>query len=102
MSSEPDIPQERLVYANWVRLGGTPYDVALDFGYRTDEAPPKAPTVHLVMTWEHAKDLLTLLGKAVEEYDEKIGSIREFESVVTPAISTARQAKPLPQRRKRK
>lgn len=102
MPSEPDIPQDRLIYANWVRLAGTPYDVALDFGYRTDEAPPEAPAVHVVMTWEHAKDLLTLLGKAVDEYNERVGSIREFDSVVAPARSTAGQLKPPPQRRKRK
>jgi hypothetical protein len=103
MPSEPDIPQDKLVYANWMRLQGTPYDVALDFGYRTDEAPPAAPAVHLVMTWEHAKDLLTLLGKAVEEYGEQVGGIREFESVIKPAVSRAKQSQlPSPQRRKRK
>jgi hypothetical protein len=102
MPYEPDTPDEKLVYANWVRLAGTPYDVALDFGYRTGEGPPNEAAVHLVMTWEHAKDVLTILGKAVEEYDKNVGAIRDFESVVTPAVQPAKQAKPPPQRRKRK
>jgi hypothetical protein len=50
MPAEPEIPQDKLVYANWVRLAATPYDVLLDFGYRTSETPPKEPAVHLVMT----------------------------------------------------
>ena len=102
MPSEPDTPQDKLIYANWMRLGGTPYDVALDFGYRTDETPPRTPSARIVMTWEHAKDLLTLLGQAVQEYDEKVGTIREFESVIQPAVATGKQSQPPPQRRKRK
>jgi Protein of unknown function (DUF3467) len=99
MTTDPK-NDEKLVYANWVRLDATPYDVSMQFGYRMGETPPKDPAVQLVMTWEHAKDVLTLLGGAVEQYDKNVGTIRDFGSVVTPAKEPAK--KPPAQRRKRR
>jgi hypothetical protein len=100
MSNDPHDPSDALVYANWVRLAGTPYDVALDFGYRTDESPPKEPTVRVVMTWEHAKDVLLLLQNSVEQYESQAGPIRDFASTITPAVQP--NPKPPAQRRKRR
>ncbi len=93
---------DKLVYANWVRLDATPYDVSMDFGYRTTDEPPKDFPVHLVMTWEHAKDLLSLLSNAVEQYTENVGPIRDFGSSITPAKAQKAPVTRPPQRRKRK
>lgn len=89
-----------MLYANWVRVAATPYEIALDFGYREDDAPPKAPDARIVMTWEHAKDVLMLLQNTVEQYEKQAGPIRDFESVIQPAVQP--KPKPPPQRRKRK
>ncbi len=100
MTPDPKDPNEKLVYANWVRLEATPYDISMDFGYRSTENPPKDFPVHLVMTWEHAKDLLLLLDNAVKQYGENVGAIRDLGSEITPA---KQPTKPPPaQRRKRK
>ncbi len=100
MPANLEPPADKLVYANWVRLDATPYDVSMGFGYRLGPTPPKEPAVQLVMTWEHAKDLLLLLGNAIEQYEQQAGPIRDFESTITPAIEP--QTKPPAQRRKRK
>jgi hypothetical protein len=99
MPADPQPPADTLVYANWARLDANPYDVSLEFGYRMGEAPPKEPAVHLVLTWEYAKDILLLLGNAVEQYEKQAGPIRDFESTITPAV---RPKQPQAQRRKRK
>ncbi len=99
MTPDPKGPEELLVYANWVRLEATPYDVSMDFGYRPTEEPPRDFPVRLVMTWEHAKDVLLLLDNAVKQYGENVGAIRDLGAEVTPAAKPA--VRP-PQRRKKK
>jgi Protein of unknown function (DUF3467) len=100
MPSDSQEPTPPLIYANWVRVNGTPYDVALDFGYREDDGPPRTPDARVVMAWEHAKDVLALLQNTVEQYEKQAGPIREFETAIRPAIQP--KSKPPVQRRKRK
>jgi Protein of unknown function (DUF3467) len=100
MPSDPQQSTPPLLYANWVRIAATPYDVALDFGYREDDGPPRVPDARVVMAWEHAKDVLTLLQNTVEQYEKQVGPIREFETTITPAVQP--KPKPPAQRRKRK
>jgi hypothetical protein len=99
MSPDPQ-PHPPLLYANWVRVAATPYDVAMDFGYREDDGAPRSPDARVVMAWEHAKDVLALLQNTIEQYEKQAGPIREFETTITPAIPT--KATPPAQRRKRK
>ncbi len=86
MPPEDHEKAERLIYANWVRLNKTPYDVGLDFGYREGPAPPPDTyPVRLVMTWEHARDLKRLLDAAIKEYGTQLGEIRDFGGEVGDA-----------------
>jgi Protein of unknown function (DUF3467) len=85
MAPEPQDQAETVIYANWVRTVTTPYDLALDLGYRTGPAPPERFPVRIIMSWEHAKDLQALLGAAVSEYEKEVGGIRDFGGVVASA-----------------
>lgn len=66
------------VYVNWARVGVTPFDLTLDLGFRTDNAPPSEFPVRAIMTLEHAKELGELLGDAIKDYEENVGEIRNF------------------------
>ena len=74
-------------YVNWARVSLGPFDLTLDLGYRKDDAPPEEFPVRAVMTWEQAKSLANLLGKAVQEYEEEVGEIRDFGLEIGPARS---------------
>lgn len=77
------------VYVNWARTGLSPFDLTLDLGYRTDDAPPPEFPVRAVMTWEHAKSLAELLTDAVHQYETEVGEIRDFGFETGPARSVA-------------
>lgn len=74
-----------MVYVNWARVLMSPYDLVLDLGFRTENAPPTEFPVRTVMSWEQAKALATLLAAAVSEYEEEVGEVREFGEEVLPA-----------------
>ncbi len=86
---EPEGGQEPqaqgLVYANWLRVGTTPFEMAIDFGYRADPAPPAEYPVRIVMSWEQARELRLLVDDAIETYKSDFGEIREFEGSIEPA-----------------
>jgi len=78
-----DQPQPALVYANWVRLVPTPFDLALDVGYNTQSGPPDAFPARVVMSWEHALVLNELLLNALADYKKQAGELRTFEGTIT-------------------
>lgn len=68
------------MYANVVNLTLGPYDVVMDFGFKTPEATVKAsPDYEIVsrvaMSLGHAKAMLPLLARAIAEYESKVGRI---------------------------
>jgi Protein of unknown function (DUF3467) len=76
---------DAVVYANWVRVDMTPYDIALDLGYHSTPEPPARFPVRVIMTWEHARDLRGLLDESIKRFEADIRPIREEEAVSTPA-----------------
>jgi len=64
---------------------GSPYDLILDLGFRTEDAPPPTFPIRVVMSWEQAKSLSDLLQFSVQEYESEVGEIREFGEEVLPA-----------------
>lgn len=78
-------PTEGVTYVNWARTFMTPYDLVLDLGFRTDDAPPAKFPLRTVMSWEQAKLLARLIDSAVEEYENEVGEIRELGVDVLPA-----------------
>ena len=65
------------VYANFVRLTGTPEELVLDFGLNTQMSPvPTEPvklTHRLVMNYFTAKRLLGALHMAVQQHENAYG-----------------------------
>jgi hypothetical protein len=78
-------PTDVNVYVNWARVGLGPFDLTLDLGYRTDDAPPEEFPVRAVMTWEQAKSLSSLLDDAITQYEAEVGEIRDFGFEIGPA-----------------
>jgi hypothetical protein len=77
-----DLPEgTQLVYANWVRLGSTPFDISIDIGYQPEPGPPDSYPLRVVMSWEHAQAFARLLDRTIESYKEQAGELREFEEV---------------------
>ena len=85
MAADPTEGAEKLVYANWMRISGTPFDLSLDLGYHNKPGPPDTFGVRVVMSFEHAKQLLTLVAGAVEQYEAQAGPIRDLEGAVSHA-----------------
>jgi hypothetical protein len=76
-----DLPDDtKLIYANWMRVNGTVYDVGIDFGYIDEKGPPDAYPVRVVMTWEHARLLLGLLERNLSSYEEQVRPVPDFET----------------------
>lgn len=77
MSGEGKIEQ---VYANAVEIIVGPYDLVLDFGFKTPEATKKGspdvePVARIAMSLAHAKSMLPLLAKMIAGYEENVGPI---------------------------
>lgn len=73
VSSEAVIPR---FHANAVSVGGGPFDVALDFGYRpTGDKPDAEWQVRVTMSWEHLSSLVPLLQKLVDQYESEVGPL---------------------------
>jgi hypothetical protein len=76
------LPEDtQLIYANWVRMMGTPFELSIDFGYNEVQGPPEKFPVRVAMSWEHAKALAELLQSNIVDYEQSVGPIREvFET----------------------
>ena len=78
-------PTDATIYVNWVRLGMSPYDLKMDLGFRANDGPPAEFPIRAVMAWEHAKELHSLLGDAIGDYEQEVGEIRDFGIGTIPA-----------------
>jgi hypothetical protein len=74
-----------VIYVNWVRVMGSPYDLVLDLGFRIEDTPPPTFPIRAVMTWEQARGLRELLQEAIGQYEQEVGDIRDFGEEVLPA-----------------
>ncbi|MCU1427554.1 MAG: hypothetical protein JWL83_1554 [Actinomycetia bacterium] len=69
------------VYANVVEFTTGPYDIVLDFGFRSPEAVKRGPdggyvvVSRVAMSLSHAKSMLPLLARVIAEYEENVGPI---------------------------
>jgi hypothetical protein len=69
------------VYANVVEFTTGPYDIVLDFGFRSPESVKQGPTggytvvSRVAMSLAHAKSMLPLLARVIAEYEENVGPI---------------------------
>lgn len=76
MAKEPPDP----VYANVVGITAGPFDLVMDFGFKTPEATTRGsteyePVVRIAMSLAHAKSMVPLLARVIAEYEEKVGPI---------------------------
>jgi uncharacterized protein DUF3467 len=75
--AEPPDP----VYANVVELTTGPYDIVLDFGFRSPESIKAGPeggydhVARVAMSLAHAKSMLPILARVIAEYEENVGPI---------------------------
>jgi hypothetical protein len=92
--AEPETPPERrpelpLIYANWVRLVPSPFELALDAGYFAPDTPPQ-PNLRIVMTWEHAKILQRALTGIIQQREENVGEIKTPPGIeLVPMLGSA-------------
>jgi hypothetical protein len=69
-----------LSYANVVEIVAGPYDVVLDFGFRTPEATRRQstewePVARVAMSLGHAKSMLPILARVIAAYEQQVGVI---------------------------
>jgi hypothetical protein len=67
-------------YANVVQITAGPFDVQIDFGYKTPERQRAGSAdfdvvSRVAMSWGHAKSMLPLLARLIAEYEQKVGPI---------------------------
>lgn len=68
------------VYANVMRMTTGPYDLVIDFGFKSPEQTQKgSPDYEIVsrvaMSLAHAKTMLPILARLIAEYEAKVGPI---------------------------
>lgn len=72
--------QPPLVYANVVQMTSGPYDLVMDFGFRTPEQTTRRSTeyqtvVRVAMSLSHAKTMIPIMAQLVAEYERQVGPI---------------------------
>jgi hypothetical protein len=67
-------------YVNAITINGGAFDVAMDVGTQTAGEPLNV-AARLYLTWEQAKLLLRLLDNAMNEYEDKVGKIRDLQEM---------------------
>jgi hypothetical protein len=73
-AKEPPDP----IYANVVKMTTGPYDLVMDFGFKSPEEMGRAdfdPTVRVAMSLAHAKSMIPLLARMIAEYENQAGEI---------------------------
>jgi hypothetical protein len=74
-----DTPQP--VYANVVQMALGPFDMVLDFGFRSPEEAARGEegsyevVTRVAMSLAHAKSMLPLMAKLLADYEQKFGTI---------------------------
>lgn len=67
-------------YANVVQITTGPYDIVLDFGFKSPERARAGSAefdivARVAMSLSHAKSILPILAKQIAEYEQKVGPI---------------------------
>jgi hypothetical protein len=78
MADERQLPP--LAYANVVQMTIGPYDLVMDFGFRTPEqllqqSEEYVPVVRVAMSIAHAKTMLPILANLIAQYERQAGII---------------------------
>jgi hypothetical protein len=68
------------VYANVVEVTVGPFDMVMDFGFKTPEAtkknsPDAEPVARVAMSLAHAKSMLPILARVISQYEQDVGPI---------------------------
>ena len=76
---DPESPPPTL-YANVVQMTTGPFDVVMDFGFRSPEHLRNRPSefdlvARVAMSLAHAKSMLPLLAKVIADYEAQVGPI---------------------------
>lgn len=77
MPTDPPQP----TYANVVQMTVGPFDMVLDFGFRSPEELARGPdadyevVARVAMSLSHAKSMLPLMAKIIADYEQKFGPI---------------------------
>lgn len=69
-------PEAEGIYSNWVMMTYSPSEFIIDFGRILPGLPKTKVYSRIVMTPQHVKRLLDLLGKNVKTFEEKFGEIK--------------------------
>jgi hypothetical protein len=69
-----------LVYANVVQMTTGPFDLVMDFGFKTPEQAMEGSaeydtTVRVAMSLAHAKSMIPLLAQVIAQYEQQVGQI---------------------------
>ena len=93
----PERRREDIFYCNIARLSVNMYDVRLDLGRRSRDCDmPHVGDVTVMMSPEHAKDLLILLVRTLGEYEQKYGNIpSEYEVAATVREKVREEVRPI-------
>lgn len=66
-------------YANHFQIGHNAFEFLLDFGQLFSDGRPEHFHTRIVASPRHAKELLTLLGESLEDYEGTYGPIKTEE-----------------------
>jgi hypothetical protein len=69
-----------LVYANVVQMTTGPFDLIMDFGFRSPEQTQRGSTeyetvVRVAMSLAHAKSMVPILATVIAQYEQQVGPI---------------------------
>lgn len=76
----PDQEPPKPVYANVVEMTTGPFDLVIDFGFKTPEMAKKHSAefevvARVAMSLSHAKSMLPILARLIAEYEKNVGQI---------------------------
>lgn len=77
MADGAEVP---LVYANVVQMTAGPYDIVMEFGFRTPEQTTRRSTeyqqsVRVAMSLSHAKSMIPIMAQLIQQYEQQAGTI---------------------------
>lgn len=72
--------EARPVYANVVSMTSGPFDLVIDFGFKSPERATKGSTEfeivsRIAMSLSHAKSMLPILARIIADYESNVGPI---------------------------
>lgn len=77
MADAPDAPR---FYANVVDVTAGPFDLVMQFGYKTPDQTRRGSTdyehvAEIAMSLGHAKTMLPMLARVIASYEKNVGQI---------------------------